>query len=119
MLGGGNPATIPEAVALFDGVSGQIGENRATGLQTLANYDAPQGKAVFLETLADFFREQYGWKITSKNIALTHGSQSSFLHPVQFLRRKIGFPLGYRKSRSRWCRSTSATAMSAPSPSCC
>jgi len=28
--------------------------------------------------LAGYFRERYGWQISSRNIALTHGSQSSF-----------------------------------------
>ncbi len=77
MLGGGNPANIPEVVAIFDAVVDKL---HASGelVSTLANYDAPQGKARFLETLAEFFREQCGWNISSRNIALTHGSQSSF-----------------------------------------
>jgi len=77
MLGGGNPATIPEVVAVFDTVLDKL-RNSGKLVSTLANYDAPQGKARFLETLADFFQQQYGWNITSRNIALTHGSQSSF-----------------------------------------
>ena len=77
MLGGGNPARIPEAIALFETVLGKLSESGKL-VSTLANYDAPQGKASFLETLADFFQQQYGWKISSRNIALTHGSQSSF-----------------------------------------
>ena len=77
MLGGGNPASIPEVMSLFDSV---ISKLQVSGelVKTLANYDAPQGKGEFLENLADFFSQQYGWNITPKNIALTHGSQSSF-----------------------------------------
>jgi valine--pyruvate aminotransferase len=77
MLGGGNPASIPEVSAVFSAVLDQL---RSSGklISTLANYDSPQGKASFLETLAGFFQEQYGWNISSRNIALTHGSQSSF-----------------------------------------
>jgi valine--pyruvate aminotransferase len=77
MLGGGNPASIPEVSAAFSAVLDQL---RSSGklISTLANYDSPQGKASFLETLAAFFQEQYGWNISSRNIALTHGSQSSF-----------------------------------------
>jgi len=77
MLGGGNPATIPEVVAVFDAVLDKLRDSGKL-VSTLANYDAPQGKARFLETLADFFQQQYGWNITSRNIALTHGSQSAF-----------------------------------------
>jgi valine--pyruvate aminotransferase len=77
MLGGGNPATIPEVEMVFDRVLGELHDSGGL-METLANYDAPQGKGAFLETLAGFFQEQYGWNITSKNIALTHGSQSAF-----------------------------------------
>lgn len=77
MLGGGNPAFIPEVVAVFESVLEKLLDSGGL-MATLANYDAPQGKPVFMETLADFFREQYGWNISNRNIALTHGSQSSF-----------------------------------------
>jgi len=77
MLGGGNPASIPEANRVFESVIDKLGESGKL-LSSLANYDAPQGKTGFLETLADFFRQQYGWRINGRNIALTHGSQSSF-----------------------------------------
>jgi len=77
MLGGGNPAKIPEVSAVLDSVLARLQESGQL-LATLANYDSPQGKPAFLETLANFFREQYGWDISSRNIALTHGSQSSF-----------------------------------------
>ena len=77
MLGGGNPATIP---AVMDKLQSVLETLLQSGelTRTLANYDSPQGKAAFLEQLANFFREQYGWPITERNIALTHGSQSSF-----------------------------------------
>lgn len=77
MLGGGNPAAIPEVKAVLEKA---LSELQATGklIETLSNYDGPQGKSSFLETLAEFFRQQYGWNISSRNIALTHGSQSSF-----------------------------------------
>ena len=77
MLGGGNPATIPEVVAVLDAVIEKLHRSGKL-MATLANYDAPQGKASFLETLAEFFRQHYGWNISSRNIALTHGSQSAF-----------------------------------------
>jgi len=77
MLGGGNPASIPEVVAVFNSAIDKLHDSGQLAA-TLTNYDAPQGKAVFLENLADFFRQQYGWDISSRNIALTHGSQSAF-----------------------------------------
>ena len=77
MLGGGNPAQIPEVKAVFERILSELQQSGRL-VDTLANYDGPQGKTGFLETLADFFRQQFGWDISSKNIALTHGSQSSF-----------------------------------------
>lgn len=77
MLGGGNPAAIPEVMSVFESVIARLNKSGKL-LDTLANYDGPQGKTVFLETLAEFFRQQYGWEINRNNIALTHGSQSAF-----------------------------------------
>jgi len=99
MLGGGNPAAIPEAIAIFEKA---IEKLQASGdlVRALANYDGPQGKTVFLETLAEFFKEQFGWSISSRNIALTHGSQSSFFTlfnsfagPSRGIKREILIPL--------------------------
>ena len=77
MMGGGNPAAIPAVIKAFENVIDKL--QMSGGLvKALANYDGPQGKDAFLETLAEFFQQQYGWKIDRSNIALTHGSQSSF-----------------------------------------
>lgn len=77
MMGGGNPAAIPAVMKVFESI---IDKLQASGglLKALVNYDGPQGKDAFLETLVEFFRQQYGWDIDRCNIALTHGSQSSF-----------------------------------------
>ncbi len=77
MMGGGNPAAIPAAIKVFETV---IDKLQASGdlIKTLTNYDGPQGKDAFLETLVEFFQKQYSWKIERRNIALTHGSQSAF-----------------------------------------
>ncbi len=77
MLGGGNPADIPGVVEVFDRVLDKLNESGAL-VKTLSNYDGPQGKSSFIENLAAYFREQFGWDVEAKNIALTHGSQSSF-----------------------------------------
>lgn len=77
MLGGGNPAAIPEVMAVFSSVIEKLQQSGAL-VDTLANYDGPQGNSEFIDNLAAFFRQQYGWNVSSRNIALTHGSQSSF-----------------------------------------
>jgi len=77
MMGGGNPAAIPEIIQVFNRTLEKL---QASGelVKALANYDGPQGKNVFIDNLVGFFQQQYDWPITRKNIALTHGSQSAF-----------------------------------------
>lgn len=77
MLGGGNPAVIPRALEIFQHTLDDL-QQSGDLLKALINYDASQGNQVFLESLANYFNEQYGWEITRQNIALTHGSQSAF-----------------------------------------
>lgn len=77
MLGGGNPAAIPQVLEKFQQTLDNL-QQRGDLLKALINYDASQGNQAFLESLADYFNSQYGWGISRKNIALTHGSQSAF-----------------------------------------
>ena len=100
MLGGGNPAQIPEMVTYFT----QLCQDMAASgelTQALTNYDGPQGKDTFLQALAALFKAQYGWAITADNIALTNGSQSAFFNLFNLLageqadgtKKKILLPL--------------------------
>ena len=57
MLGGGNPAAIPEVKALLETVLSELLQSGKL-VDTLSNYDAPQGKASFTETLAEYFSQQ-------------------------------------------------------------
>ncbi len=77
MLGGGNPAAIPRVLDHFQATLDELLQ-RGDLVRALVNYDGPQGKQVFLESLAEYFNEQYDWGVSAKNIALTHGSQSAF-----------------------------------------
>lgn len=88
MLGGGNPAQIPEMVEYFNQLCSQMA---TTGelTQALTNYDGPQGKNVFINTLAKLLSSRYGWDISAKNIALTNGSQSAFFNLFNLLAGKF------------------------------
>ncbi|WP_221075444.1 valine--pyruvate transaminase [Agarivorans aestuarii] len=77
MLGGGNPAQIPEMNAIFEQHL-QAGISNKSLLAALCNYDAPQGNKNFISNLANFFRNEFHWDINMENIALTNGSQSAF-----------------------------------------
>lgn len=107
MLGGGNPAQIPEMNTYFQTLLAQMLENgKAT--DALCNYDGPQGKTELLKLLADMLREELGWDIEPQNIALTNGSQSAFFYLFNLFagRRADGTT---KKYCSRWHRSISAT----------
>ncbi len=78
MLGGGNPAHIPEVQALFKREMFHILERGSTFEECIGNYDSPRGNHDFIMALVDLFNDLYGWGITPDNIALTNGSQSAF-----------------------------------------
>ncbi len=78
MLGGGNPAPIPQIKQFFrDNVKKMLDSGNAFD-RAVGNYDPPQGNPDFIEALAALLNEQFGWKISPTNIALTNGSQQAF-----------------------------------------
>ncbi|TEW54098.1 valine--pyruvate transaminase [Psychromonas sp. RZ22] len=100
MLGGGNPAAIPE---IQDRLTALMQELLDQGklVDTLANYDGPKGKDTFITSIAHLFNDLYGWNLTADNIMLTNGSQNAFFYLFNLLagnfssgkKRKILFPL--------------------------
>lgn len=78
MLGGGNPAHIPEAELQFrEAMSSIVADHQAFG-RMVGDYDAPQGNPGFREVLAELLQSRFGWALGPENIAVTNGSQSSF-----------------------------------------
>ena len=100
MLGGGNPAFIPQAQALFRKEMNTLIDNnlfeRMVGI-----YDGPQGEQSFRQVLSEFLNQQFDWSIGPENISLTNGSQNSFFYLFNALAgempdgsfKKILFPL--------------------------
>ena len=78
MLGGGNPAHVPEVQTLFRSRMEDILSSAGEFERVIGNYDTPQGAKAFVGALADLFRAEFGWKIGPENIALTNGSQNAF-----------------------------------------
>ena len=78
MLGGGNPAHVPEVQALFRSRMKDILSSAGEFERVIGNYDTPQGAKAFVGALADLFRDEFGWSIGPANIALTNGSQNAF-----------------------------------------
>lgn len=77
MLGGGNPAVIPEANQLFESAWKTIEKDF---LKCSGHYASPQGDQGFIDALVDFFNRHYDWGLTADNIALTNGSQNAFFY---------------------------------------
>lgn len=100
MLGGGNPATIPEIESRFTSLLQSLLDDGSL-VKTLSNYDGPQGKDTFIKALAELFNDLYDWDLSSENIMLTNGSQNAFFYIFNLLagnfsdgqRKKILFPL--------------------------
>lgn len=100
MLGGGNPASIPEIQTRINDLMLQLLDEGKL-IDTLSNYDGPQGKNSFIDALAELFNDLYDWELSSTNIMLTNGSQNAFFYLFNLLggnfsegkSRKILFPL--------------------------
>ena len=78
MMGGGNPANIPEIEAIMRQRFKSLANDPASARQLLGSYDPPQGNVQLIDALAHLFSKKLGWPITRHNIALTNGSQSAF-----------------------------------------
>jgi valine--pyruvate aminotransferase len=78
MLGGGNPAHIPAVAQAFQEAWLSLGHDPEGLGFVLGEYDQPQGNAEFIEALAALLKRQFGWALSSDNIAITNGSQASF-----------------------------------------
>jgi len=101
MLGGGNPAHIPAVQTYFRESMVRLLGNDSQFEWVIGNYDPPQGNKEFIEAIATLLRNEFGWDMTSENVALTNGSQSAFFILFNIFAgrfedgsdRKILFPL--------------------------
>jgi len=78
MMGGGNPGHIPEIQQRVREILLQISQSDADMRRLVGVYDPPQGEKQFIAALAKLLSREYGWNLTSENIALTNGSQAAF-----------------------------------------
>ena len=97
MLGGGNPAPIPEGRKLW---RARMEELLAAGDDSfdrmLGYYDPHQGNRRFIEAVVNLFNREYGWNLEPENIAITNGGQTAFFFLFNLLgdaEGKILFPL--------------------------
>jgi valine--pyruvate aminotransferase len=100
MMGGGNPAIIPEVVEVFRKRMQSILDSTEFD-QMISVYEPPQGNASTIEALASLLREHFAWDIQAENIAVTGGGQTAFFLLFNLLagsqqdgsHKKILFPL--------------------------
>lgn len=78
MLGGGQPAHIPEMNAIWRRRMEEIAAEPGSLEKVLANYDPPRGNPRFIEALAGLFRGEFGWDVDASNFAVTAGGQTAF-----------------------------------------
>lgn len=95
MLGGGQPAHIPEVNALWRRRMEEILGEPGALERVLANYDPPRGNPRFIEALANLFQREFGWPVTKSNFAVTAGGQTAFFFLFNLLAG--GMPDGRRK----------------------
>lgn len=126
MLGGGNPAAVPEFQKLVRERMRQLLDDGNSFDHLVSNYEPPQGNPRFVRSLASLLRNTFGWDIGPSNIAVTCGGQSASFYLFNLLagrfegnrRRKILLPLapeyiGYADQGLEWdlfmaCRPTIA-----------
>jgi valine--pyruvate aminotransferase len=101
MMGGGNPASIPEVDAVWRRRVEEVMREPGGLERVLVNYDPPAGSPAFREALAGLLRRSFGWDLTAANVAVTAGGQAAFFYLFNLLAgpmpgggsRKILLPL--------------------------
>ncbi len=78
MLGGGNPSHIKLVQSAFRDQMLRILDSDDGFERLVGDYAHPAGDREFINSLVDYFRQEFGWEVSAGNIALTNGSQTAF-----------------------------------------
>lgn len=100
-MGGGNPARIAAVEKIYKEHLVQLLEAPDGAYEILGKYQSPQGDERLLKQLAALLRDEYGWPVTDRNVAISNGGQSGFYVLSNLLagrfsdgtHRQIQFPL--------------------------
>ena len=101
MLGGGQPARIPEINAVWRQRLEELAAEAGGIERAMTTYDPPRGNPRFLAAIANLFRETFGWDLGPQHIVVTTGGQTAFFLLFNLLagrmpdggQRKILLPL--------------------------
>jgi valine--pyruvate aminotransferase len=77
-MGGGNPGRIPEAEAIFKKRLEAVLQDPQQLHSLMGIYQSPQGDKLFLNQIAGLLRNEFGWDVSERNIAISNGSQPAF-----------------------------------------
>ncbi|MBN2371645.1 MAG: valine--pyruvate transaminase [Vicinamibacteria bacterium] len=100
MMGGGNPAHVPEVEAVWRRRLQEILAEPGAMETMLGDYDAPSGKRRFLEAFAPFLSRTSGCEISPEHVTVTPSSQTGFFLLLNILagesargRKRVLFPI--------------------------
>lgn len=85
MLGGGQPAAVPEMISLFQERLMEISSDQEAVQSILGEYDPAEGNAVFRHSFAKMMKSHYGWELNAENIGISAGGQSACFHLMNAL----------------------------------
>ncbi|MGB1011006.1 MAG: valine--pyruvate transaminase [Thiolinea sp.] len=77
-LGGGNPGRIPEMEAIFRERLHELNNNEQERFNLLGLYQSTKGENAFRAAVAELLKNEFGWNLSAKNIAISNGSQAAF-----------------------------------------
>ena len=89
MMGGGNPAAIPEVQEIWRQRAAQLLDEGNDFDRMLVNYDPPSGNPRFLEAVAGCLNRESGWNVQPENVAVTCGGQTAFFFLFNMLAGKF------------------------------
>ena len=101
MLGGGQPAHIPEIDAVWRRRMEEIMAEDGGLEQMLGDYEGPSGNHEFRKAVAGLLHREFGWNLGPENVAVTAGGQTAFFFLFNSLagrfkdgrRKKVLLPL--------------------------
>ncbi len=85
MLGGGQPAYVPELIDLFQKRLKDLSNNPEMVHTVLGEYDPADGNLAFRKAFAEMFHQLYGWGLSSDHIGIAAGGQSACFHLMNAL----------------------------------
>ena len=95
MLGGGNPAHLPEIDRIVQDSVKKILADGTGFYKQISRYDTPRGNLRFCDAVAALLSREYGWPIKQDNVAVVNSSQLSFFYLLNMFSGK------YRDNTSR------------------